>query len=144
MEPSVIILVVLIALVVFGFVAFVLYLPVAQMRAKVQHRTEVQKALLAKFATPQELEEFLNSEAGKTLIQGAQYDPAGSPVTPPPRPFKEQVGITISWGVLGLCVGGAILLVHGPTLVGAVLAALGLGFVINALLRVVLVKKWSP
>jgi hypothetical protein len=46
LQQSVIVLVVLLALVVFGFVAFVLYLPIAQMRAKIPHRTEVQKALL--------------------------------------------------------------------------------------------------
>ncbi len=145
MQPTaaVVILVVLCALVVFGFCAFVLYLPVAGMRAKMQHHTEVQKALLAKFATPEELGEFLDSEAGRALLQGAKDAPAGAPIGPPPRPFKEQVGITIAWGVLGLCVGGAILLVHGPMLVGAVLSALGVGFLINALLRVLLTKTWG-
>jgi hypothetical protein len=142
-QASIIVLVVLLALVVFGFIGFVLYLPVAQMRAKIQHRTEVQKALIAKFATPQELEEFLNSEAGRVLLQGAKDDPAVAPIAPPVRPYKEQIGITIAWGVLGLCVGGAILLVHGPMLVGAVLGALGVAFVINALLRVLLSKTWG-
>ena len=143
MQHSIIVLVVLLALIVFAFVAFVLYLPVAQMRAKIQHRTEVQKALLAKFSTPQELEAFLTSEAGRVLLQGAKDEVASTPAAPPPRPFREQVGITVAWGVLGICLGTAILIVHGSTLVGAVLAGLGTAFVINALLRVLLSKTWG-
>lgn len=138
MQPYVIVLTTLLAVVVFGFVGFVLYLPVAQMRARIQHRTEVQKALLAKFSSPQELAEFLNSEAGRVLIHGTTDEMVSPSVVLPSRPFNEQVGITVAWGILGLCVGGAILLAHGPRLVGAVLVALGIGFVLNALLRVVL------
>ncbi|HEY8521305.1 MAG TPA: hypothetical protein VIN61_14605 [Gammaproteobacteria bacterium] len=43
---------VLITLVVFGFVAFVLALGAAHVRAKIRHRTELQKALIARFSRP--------------------------------------------------------------------------------------------
>ena len=58
----------LMVLVVFAFVGFVLALVAAHVRANIRHRTEVQKALLAKFSSPQELTEFLNSDAGKLLL----------------------------------------------------------------------------
>jgi hypothetical protein len=132
----------LIVLVVFAFVGFVLALGAAHVRAKIRQRTEVQKELIAKFGSPQELTDFLNSEAGKVFVQGAKDDTPAAWKAPPPRPFNEQVGITIAWGVLGLCVGGAFFVARGLTLTGALFTALGIGFVINALLRVLLSKTW--
>ncbi|MEJ1966693.1 MAG: hypothetical protein WDO56_36190 [Gammaproteobacteria bacterium] len=125
----------LILVIVFGFAGVVLALVAAHIRATIRHRTEVQKALIAKFSSPQELMDFLNSEAGKLLLQGMNEGTASSK-EPPPRPFHEQVGITIAWGVLGICVGTAILLASNLTLPGALFTALGIGLVINSLLRV--------
>src|SRR5262245_40359721 len=97
---------------VFAFVAFIIWLGMSQAQAKIRQRAEIQKALIAKFASPQELADFLNSDAGKLLIRGATDENAyWKP--PAPRPFIEQVGIQISWGVLGLCIGGAIFVVRG-------------------------------
>jgi hypothetical protein len=115
------------SLVFFAFVAFVLWLWVSHTRAKIRHRTEVQKELIAKFATPQELADFLNSEAGKLLIRGTNDDTTPSWKGPPPRPPNEQIGIAIGWGVLVLCVGAAVLFVRGVELPGAVITALGIG-----------------
>jgi hypothetical protein len=126
---------VLITFVVFGFVAFVLWLIAAQTRAKLRHRAEVQKELIAKFATPQELADFLNSEAGKLLIRGAHDTATPHWTPPPPRPPNEQIGIAIGWGVLVLCVGVAVVIVQGLTLPSAVITALGIGMLFNALLR---------
>jgi hypothetical protein len=128
-------------LVVFAFVGLVVSLVGAHIRAKIRQRTEVQKALIAKFTSPQELTAFLSSEAGKLLVHGARDDAAAPWKEASPRPFNEQVGITIAWGVLGLCVGAAILVVRGLTLPSALCIALGVGFVINALLRVLLTRK---
>ena len=125
---------ILITIVVFAFVAFVLSLIAAQTRAKLRHRTEVQKELIAKFATPQELADFLNSEAGKLLIRGA-HDTAPAWTPPPPRPPNEQIGIAIGWGVLVLCVGVAVVIVQGLTLPSAIITALGIGLLFNALVR---------
>ena len=125
----------LITLVVFGFVAFVLWLVAAHIRAKIRHRTEVQKELIAKFSTPQELADFLNSEAGKLLIRGTTEETPAAWKPPTPRPESEQIGIAIGWGVLVLCVGAAVLVVRGVTLPGAVITALGIGLLFNSLLR---------
>jgi hypothetical protein len=144
MQASLVVLVVLCALVVFGFVGFVLWLPESKARAKLRHREEVQKQLLGKFSSLQELTDFLNSDPGKLLLGGAM-DYTGAPSKDvPPRPFKEQVGITISWGVLAICVGIAIFVVRGLTLPGAVFTAVGIGFLINAMLRVLFNRKWHP
>ena len=134
------------ALIVLGaliLVGVVLSLVAAHIRAGIRHRTEVHKALIAKFSSAQELTEFLNSDAGRMLVQGMKDHPATAAKNVPPRPFKEQVGITISWGVLGLCVGGAILAVNGLNLPAALFCALGLGFIFNSLLRVLLSKTWA-
>jgi hypothetical protein len=129
MEP------VIVTLIVFGFVAFVLWLISSHSQAKIRHRTEVQKELIAKFSTPQELADFLNSEAGKLLIRGAKEDGAPAWKEPAPRPVGEQIGIAIGWGVLVLCVGIAILVVYGLTLPAALFTAVGIGLLFNALLR---------
>ena len=132
----------LIVVAVFAFVGLIVSLVASHIRAKIPQRTEVQKALIAKFTSPQELADFLNSEAGKLLLHGVKDDATAAFKEAPPRPFHEQVGITIAWGVLGLCVGAAILVVSGLTLPAALFIALGVGFVINALLRVLLTTKW--
>jgi hypothetical protein len=133
----------LVVLGVFIFVGVVLSLVAAHIRAGIRHRTEVQKALIAKFSSTQELAEFLNSDAGRILFEGMKNPPAMTAKDVPPRSFKEQVGITISWGVLGLCAGGAIFAVYGITLPASLFVALGLGFIFNALLRVLLSKTWT-
>jgi hypothetical protein len=126
---------------VFAFVGFVLALVAAHLRANIRHRTEVQKALLAKFSSPQELTDFLNSDAGKLLLHGAKEDVAHGWRPPPPRTVSEQIGIAIGWGVLVLSVGIAILVVDGLTLPAAVFTALGTGMLFNALLRLALAKR---
>jgi hypothetical protein len=131
-------------LVMFAFVGLVLSLVAAHIRAKIRHRTEVQKDLIARFTSPQELTDFLSSDAGKRLLHGAKDDVPAPWREASPRPFREQVGIQISWGVLGLCVGAAIFVVYGLTLPSALFIALGVAFEINALLRVLLTKKWHP
>lgn len=125
-------------LIVFAFVGLIVTLVAAHLRASIRHRTEVQKALLAKFSSPQELTDFLNSEAGKLLLQGAKDSAANAWRPPPPRPVDEQIGVAIGWGVLVLFVGIAILVVQGLTLPASVLTALGIGLLLNALLRLAL------
>jgi Flp pilus assembly protein TadB len=131
----------IVVLVVFAFVGFILALVAAHVRAQIRHRTEVQKELIAKFSSSQELADFLNSEAGKLLLRGAKDDMPRQ--WPPPRPVEEQIGIAIGWGVLVLCVGAAVLFVRGVTLSGAVITALGIGLLFNALLRLAFHKKRS-
>jgi hypothetical protein len=127
---------------VLAFVGFILGLVAAHVRAKIRHRTEVQKELIAKFASAQELAAFLNSDAGKLLLRGAKDDPVWK--EPTPRPVDEQIGIAIGWGVLVLAVGVAVFVVRGLNVPSAVLTALGIGLLFNALLRLgwyVLAKK---
>ncbi len=129
---------------VFVFVGACTWLGLAHARAKIRFRTEVQKELIAKFSSPQELTDFLNSDAGKLFVRGATDDPV-----PAPRPFQEQIGIGIGWGVLLACPGVALLLVRSHTMLpggaplGALLIAVGAAFIINALLRLWLTRKWS-
>ena len=139
---------ILISFVVFAFVGFILYLFAAQDRAKIRYRAEVQKELIAKFSSSQELGQFLNSEAGMLLIRGSKVDEVrqlkqqGAPKT-----AHEIVGLAISWGVLILAIGCAIFVVRGLTMTSAILIALGIGFEVNAAIGYVYSKKlgaWNP
>lgn len=132
----------LVALVVFAFVGFVIWVGAEHVRARIRARAETQLALIAKFASAQELAEFLNSDAGKLLIRGT-IDEADGYHKPPPRPFHEQVGITVAWGILSIAVGGAVFYVRGLSVPSAVLIAVGIAFVINAALRVVFTRMWG-
>jgi hypothetical protein len=119
-----------IALGLLAFISFILGLVAAHVRAKIRHRTEVQKELIAKFTSAEELGAFLNSDAGKLLISGTREEPKW-----PARPVDEQIGVAIGWGVIVLSVGVAVLYVSGLTLPGAVISALGGAMLFNALLR---------
>jgi hypothetical protein len=125
-----------IALGMLAFVGFVLGLVAAHVRAKIRHRTEVQKELIAKFTSAEDLAAFLNSDAGKLLISGTKEEPKWGP--PPTRSVDEQIGIAIGWGVIVLSIGFAVLYVSGLTLPGAVISALGGALLFNALLRLCL------
>jgi hypothetical protein len=124
---------------VFTFAAFIFYLFAARDRARIRFRAEVQKELIAKFS-PQELAEFLNSDAGKMLIRGSSYEVA-KPVPAPPKSAKQIVGEVMSWGVLILAVGLAIYAMNGLTMVSSVLIALGIAFEVNSLLGYVYSRK---
>ena len=134
---------IIVVLVVFAFAGFVLSLFAARDRAQIRYRTEVQKELIAKFSSSQELAEFLNSEAGKLLIVGSKGDEAKHGQQGPPKTAKEIVGLAVAWGVLILAVGGAIFAIHGLTMGSALLLALGIGFQVNAVLGYLFSKKWG-
>lgn len=127
-------------IVVFGFTALMVYLSGRQKTTRIRYRADVQKELIAKFATASELAEFLKSEAGRSLIHDST--PEAQPASPP-KTAKQLIGEAMTWGVLALAVGSAIVIVNGLTLTGAVFIAIGIGFEINALLIYVFSKKWG-
>jgi hypothetical protein len=90
-----------ITIMVFVFAGFILYLLAARDRTRIRYRAEVQKEIIAKFSSSQELATFLNSEAGKALLRGSRADEVreAAPYSPP-KSAKEIVGVTIAWGVL--------------------------------------------
>lgn len=133
-----------ITIVVFVFAGFILYLLAARDRARIRYRAEVQKEIIAKFSSSQELAAFLNSEAGKVLLRGSRVDEVRQ-VTPSssPKSAKEIVGGAIVWGVLILAVGIAVFITHGLTMASALLLAVGIGFEVNAALGFLFSKKWG-
>jgi hypothetical protein len=133
-----------ITVVVFVFAGFILYLFAARDRTRIQYRAEVQKEIIAKFSSSQELAGFLNSEAGKALLRGFKADPAPqAPPAGPPKTAKQIVGETMAWGVLILAVGSAIFVTRGLTMASALFLALGIGFEMNAALGYFFSKKWG-
>jgi Flp pilus assembly protein TadB len=133
---------ILITLVAFLFVGFVLWMISAQARAKIRYRAEVQKELISKFSSAQELADFLNSDAGKLLIRDQKDEDLHAKANSPSVGNRESIGYTIGFGVLFLCVGVAILIARGSVLAGAIFIALGVGNLINAGLRIYLAKRW--
>jgi len=131
---------ILISVVAFLFVGFIGWIISVVARAKMRHRAEMQKELLARFSTSQELSDFLNSDAGKQLLFREEDLRAKADI---PRSERASIGYTIGYGVLFLCVGVAILIAGGSVLVGAIFTALGVGNLINALLRIYLTRKWG-
>ena len=133
-----------IALIVFIFAGFILYLLAARNRAQLRYRMEVQKELIAKFSSSGELAEFLNSDAGKLLVSGTRIDYSAQVRHPPKaKTAKEIVAMAIAWGVLILAVGVAIFMTRGLTTASALFMAVGVGFEINAFLGYILSKRWG-
>jgi hypothetical protein len=131
-----------ITIVVFVFAGFILYLLASRDRTRIQYRAEVQKEIIAKFSSSQELAAFLNSEAGKALLRSSRVDDVRqSRQDSRPKTAKEIVGITIAWGVLILAAGFAVFIIKGLTMVSALLLALGIGFEVNGALGYLFCKK---
>jgi hypothetical protein len=125
----------LITVVVFVFAGFILYLLAARDRTRIRYRAEVQKEIIAKFSSSQDLAGFLNSEGGRVLLRGSNVDEVRqTPQHGRRKTAKEIVGETIAWGVLILAVGSAIFIVNGLTIASALLLALGIGFEVNGAL----------
>jgi hypothetical protein len=133
-----------ITIMVFVFAGFILYLLAARDRTRIRYRAEIQKEIIAKFSSSQELATFLNSEAGKALLRGARADEVrqAAPYSPP-KSAKEIVGVTIAWGVLILAMGSAVFITKGLTMASALLFALGIGFEVNGALGFLFSKKWG-
>ena len=125
----------LITLVVFGFVAFVLWLVAAHIRAKIRHRRRCRKSSLRSSLHRRSLRTF--SIAKRASFSSAARRRRRRLLGSHRRRDleSEQIGIAIGWGVLVLCVGAAVLVVRGVTLPGAVITALGIGLLFNSLLR---------
>ena len=132
---------ILITLVILIFVGFIFWLFSTQAKAKIRYRAEVQKELIARFPSAVDLSEFLNSDAGKLLISESKERERA--VQAPPKSAKQHVLESIGIGILALSVGLAVFAVRGLSLSATIFTALGIGFLMNALVGYLLAKKWG-
>jgi ABC-type multidrug transport system fused ATPase/permease subunit len=132
-------------LALFGLVAWFFWLDAKRRQAMVQARSELQNRLLEKFASPQDVAQFLQTEGGNRFLQGLTTDTrrAGRGIL-----FAMQVGAILT--MLGLAAVGLGLVYppqqsHGNpgVIIGSLVLAIGVGFLISAGLSYSLSKKWG-
>ena len=98
-----------------------------------QERIAARKALIDKFASAHDLNDFMETAAGKRLF--AEFSGGGSPLRP--VLLSVQMGILAVLAAVG--VGGLGLLAN----VSGLLACIGLGFLISAVITYRLSKSWG-
>lgn len=137
----------LVTMMVLPFLAgFIVWLVLTNRRRSetVRAQTEMQTRLLEKFSSSQEMLQFLQSDAGKKFLQSATIEQT--------KPCGRIIGGT-TVGIVSATVGIAFLFVSkspsdadavlGLSLVGGVLLALGIGFLLSSIAAYLLSKKWG-
>jgi hypothetical protein len=111
-------------------------------RQEAQNQFELNNKLLDKFGTSQELMEYLRSDAGQEFLRSAPIERAS--------PYGRILG-SVQWGIVLLTAGAASLFLRnqisdgfeGFTVFGAFGVALGVGFLISAVVAYLLSKSWG-
>jgi len=129
----------LVPLAPFVMVIFIVWFVSLRQRAQDRHRAEVQKDLLTKFSSAQELVEFIKTDGGKLLL-------------PPPtqsRTPASRAGTGVFIVVVGIALLAASMFmpeadVHSGLQVAGLLAiGAGIGFLISAFVTHKLTLKWG-
>jgi hypothetical protein len=108
-----------------------------------QKQFDLQNKLLEKFGSSQELVEYVKSDAGQTFLNVL-------PSEPPANPYARILS-SVQWGIVLLTGGGACLVVRnmvtdgfeGFSVFGVFGAALGIGFLVSAVVAYILSKSWG-
>ncbi len=137
----------LVVMMVLPFLAgFIVWLVLTNRRRSetVRAQTEMQTRLLEKFGSSQEMLQFLQSDAGKKFLESATIEQT--------KPYGRIIGGT-TVGIVSATVGIAVLFVSPIpsdadavltlSLVGGVLLALGIGFLLSSIAAYLLSKKWG-
>lgn len=123
----------------FIMVVFIVWFATREKQARTQARAELNKQLLDKFTSGQELTEFLERKAGQRFLDGM-----GSEKQQGPR--EKVLGIIIPGCILTAIGIGFFWLGterSGLEIPGAVISAAGVGLLIAAAVTYVLSKKWG-
>lgn len=104
-----------------------------------EQRIAIRKVLISKFASAQDLNELMQTPAGRRLF--AEFSAGGSPL--------RSVLSSIQLGVLGILAGAGIWGVGAMTKndqvfgIGILLVCIGIGFLISAAITYRLSKSWG-
>jgi hypothetical protein len=109
---------------------------------RVWHKSQLQKKIVDKFSTAQELNDFLQSKEGNKFLNFLRLNG---------RAPREKILSSLSRGVILSCLGIAIIVIGGLfageimyfIAFGIVLIALGVGFLISTKISYKLSKKWG-
>lgn len=120
----------------FAVVALIAWLLYRRSQVRTQARTEFHRQLLDKFTSGGEFAAFLNSSGGQRLLEGLWSQQVNA---------KERIVRSMRGGVvltvLGLGVLGLSIRNHGMVIPGALIFALGAGFLISTAVSYRLSKK---
>jgi hypothetical protein len=111
-------------------------------RQQSQNQFDLQNKLLDKFGTSQELLEYLRSDSGQEFVHCAPIER--------PNPYGRILS-SVQWGIVLLTAGAASLFLRnqiadgfeGFSVFGAFGVALGVGFLISAVVAFMLSKTWG-
>lgn len=130
--------------VVFGVMAYIfkLFLNFLQQRRLWKHLFDLQNKVLDKYGSSPEALQYLESDAGKSLLESASVQPAS------PRAKvlgAVQMGIVLSAVSVGFLVVRTLMPkgYEGFTAIGTLGLCLGLGYLISALVAYYLSKSWG-
>jgi hypothetical protein len=131
---------ILVPLAFFAFIALLVWLGSRRKRAQIEAQAELQKQLLAKFNSGQELSEFLQSEGGQRFLDQLSSPSAGS---------KGRILQSLRTGIVLAVLGLGVLVLsltraqHGLLVPAVILLALGLGFLLSTAVSYRLTSKWE-
>ena len=119
----------------FAFWALVIWVVATRLQERARMRMEVQMRLVDRFASPAELQQFLESEGGRKLL--GSLSPRQS--TLPRILLAVQAGVVLTALGSGFIIGGD----RDLEPAGGALVALGLGLLASALVSWVLARMWG-
>jgi hypothetical protein len=129
----------LVPLAPFVMVVFVVWFASLKQRAQDRNRAEVQKDLLTKFSSAQELNEFLKSDGGKLLMPPPTRNRA-----PANRAGTGVFILVVGFGLLAAAKFTSQATIEDDLQIAALLAiSAGIGFLISALVTEKLSRKWE-
>jgi len=123
----------------FVMIIFLVWFGTIKRRAQDRNRTEVQKDLLTKFSSAQELTEFMKTDGGKLLMP----EPERS------RTPASRAGTGVFIIVVGLALLASSMLMpqaethSGLQVAGLLAIGAGIGFLISAFVTHKLTQKWG-
>jgi hypothetical protein len=123
----------------FIMIIFVVWFGTMKQRAQDRNRTEIQKELLTKFSSAQELTEFMKSDGGKLLMPAPERG----------RTPASRAGTGIFIVVVGIALLASSMLMPQPEthsglqVAGLLAMGAGIGFLISALVTRKLSQKWG-
>ena len=127
----------------FALASWFFWLDAKRRQALVQAKSDLQNRLLEKFASPQDVAQFLQTEGGRRFLQGLTTDS---------RHAGRRIQTALQVGVILACLGLACIglgTAYGGQggsrglIFGTLILALGFGFLISAGISYSLSKKWG-
>jgi hypothetical protein len=134
-----------------GFIAWTVWLGAKRRQTQGQAQTDLQHRLLDKFSSPQEIGDFLQTEGGRRFLQGLTLErkPAGNRHAGKRILLALQIGTVVTLLGISTLSLGLIYPMHSQNephpavIIGILVLAIGIGFLISAGISYRLSKAWG-